>query len=188
MVILKTAPWPFYHQRRAARLLGLRRRDIGGLVARGSLRGVRVHDGAGGWVWAVNCHDVDTLAASPNYRHARDIPDIRMLRAIDDATQPWGNALRGDVTRVLGGVPLDSQLARGEVPGVPWKVVLAKFRRVAGRGLADGCDCGCRGDWSLTDKGRALVELSRCVDAPCYRHAEHADRAARRPGLRAVLR
>ncbi|AFN37773.1 hypothetical protein FGG44_gp85 [Mycobacterium phage MacnCheese] len=170
-------PWGWYHQGRAAKLLGMRRREIGGLVHRGVLRGVRVPDGSGGKVWALNVHDVDRLAASPNYQHARDIPDVRMLRAIDDAQRVmYGVAMRSDVTRILGGLAPDAPVPSDEVPGVPWRLVLAKFRRVAGRGLADGCDCGCRGDWRLTAEGARLVELSRCTAAPCKVHREHRGR------------
>lgn len=181
-------PWAFYHQRRAARLLGVHPPSgIGGLVSRGVLRGVRIPDGSGRTVWAVNVHDVDRLAASPNYQHARDIPDVRMLRAIDDATMPWGVAARGDVNRLLGGLVLDDPVRSDNVPGVPWRLVLAKFRRLQARKLATGCDCGCRGDWRLTAAGRALVEVSRCMAAPCRVHPEHADRAPWRPGRLVVL-
>ncbi|AWN02413.1 membrane protein [Mycobacterium phage Kanely] len=93
------------------------------------------------------------------YEHARDIPDPTFLRAVEEATGAVapGWAMRGDVTRLLGGVPLGADLPSEDVPGVPWKVVLAKFRRCRGRGLVEGCDCGCRGDWELTDKGRELL-------------------------------
>lgn len=39
-----------------------------------------------------------------------------------------------------------------EVPGmagVPEKVLRAKLGAMARRGLINGCDCGCRGDWHL---------------------------------------
>ncbi|WNM69024.1 hypothetical protein SEA_TRIBLETROUBLE_83 [Mycobacterium Phage TribleTrouble] len=184
--VMPTAPFGHYHQGRASKILGVRKREIGGLVHRGVLRGVRVHDGNGGTVWAVNCHDVDRLAASPNYQHARDISDLRMLRAIDDASRhlvPGADdyssrwAMRSDVTRVLGGLAPDDPTPSHRVPGVPWALVAAKFRRVMGRGLADGCDCGCRGDWHLTEAGARLVELSRCTAEPCRKHREHRGRA-----------
>lgn len=94
------------------------------------------------------------------YRHARDISDELFLRAVDRATGVWAPrwALRWDVERVLGGLPIGRDVRSiSDVPGVPSKVVLAKFRRVKGRGLVDGCDCGCRGDFELTDAGLALL-------------------------------
>lgn len=42
-------------------------------------------------------------------------------------------------------------------PGTPEKLGLAKVRMLMRRGLIDGCCCGCRGDFTLTDKGRAAL-------------------------------
>lgn len=39
----------------------------------------------------------------------------------------------------------------------PERVVTAKLRRLRDRGLVDGCDCGCRGDWHLTPAGKVYV-------------------------------
>ncbi len=39
-------------------------------------------------------------------------------------------------------------------PDAPEKVVLAKMRGLIKRGLVDGCGCGCRGNFEITDKGR----------------------------------
>lgn len=33
------------------------------------------------------------------------------------------------------------------------KLILAKMRQLMKRGLVDGCDCGCRGDFEITNKG-----------------------------------
>ncbi len=38
-------------------------------------------------------------------------------------------------------------------PEYPEKVCRAKFKQLYRRGLVEGCSCGCRGDWVLTDKG-----------------------------------
>jgi hypothetical protein len=79
-----------------------------------------------------------------------------------------GWALRDDVTRVLGGLDRNAPVRSDEVPGVPWKVVLAKFRRVKKRGLVDGCDCGCRGDFELTSKGRELLFDALIAETDAY--------------------
>lgn len=39
----------------------------------------------------------------------------------------------------------------------PFKVVAAKLSKLLKRGLVTGCDCGCRGDWELTAKGRTAL-------------------------------
>lgn len=47
------------------------------------------------------------------------------------------------------------------------KVVLAKAHQLIKRGLLDGCDCGCRGDFEVTSKGKLfLMEKKDEVQAP----------------------
>jgi hypothetical protein len=46
-------------------------------------------------------------------------------------------------------------------PNAPEKVFLAKMKRIIARGLSRGCDCGCRGDYEITDKGLALIGQKR---------------------------
>lgn len=49
---------------------------------------------------------------------------------------------------------------RQAMPEVSDKLALAKMRQLMSKGLIDGCDCGCRGDFELTDKGRShILEL-----------------------------
>ena len=37
----------------------------------------------------------------------------------------------------------------------PRNLVHAKMRQLIANNLVDGCDCGCRGDFEITEKGRA---------------------------------
>jgi hypothetical protein len=39
----------------------------------------------------------------------------------------------------------------------PAKLQLAKMKQLIKRGLADGCTCGCRGDFEITDKGKEFL-------------------------------
>lgn len=72
-------------------------------------------------------------------QHARDISDDDFIAAVRAVRMPWGWATVGDLA-----LHLDA----------PFKVVLAKLRRVIGRGLVDGCPCGCRGDVEvIADRG-----------------------------------
>lgn len=41
--------------------------------------------------------------------------------------------------------------------GMPQKLVLAKMKQLLKRGLVNGCGCGCRGDFEITDKGNAFL-------------------------------
>lgn len=92
------------------------------------------------------------------YRHARDIPDTLFLACVWKAggSGKYHWAIRSQVDRFLGGYSPDDDLSQG-VPGVPWRVSLAKAKRLIGRGLLCGCTCGCRGDYYLTDAGKALL-------------------------------
>lgn len=115
-----------------------------------------------------------TTATAPDYRHARDIPDRVFIDAIQRVRElrPHAMVSRWDVASTLGG--LDHQVAvmgiadrigsyptvtgyLSDVPGVPEKVVIAKAKRLIGRGLIVGCACGCRGDFEITPAGKALL-------------------------------
>ena len=41
--------------------------------------------------------------------------------------------------------------------GTPPEVIRAKMRSLIKRGLVDGCACGCRGDYEITNKGRSRL-------------------------------
>jgi hypothetical protein len=41
--------------------------------------------------------------------------------------------------------------------GIPDKLVLGKMRMLIRRGLVSGCDCGCRGDFTITEAGRRYL-------------------------------
>jgi hypothetical protein len=80
----------------------------------------------------------------------KDIPDAPVLAFLNNLPVPWtwGTWFWSDDYKpensVLNVMP----------PGTPEKLALAKMRRLMQRGLVDGCDCGCRGDFELTPKGR----------------------------------
>lgn len=96
---------------------------------------------------------------------AKDIPDLLLLQAIDSLSRQVRMA--GDFTALVG----DDYTAVGmvdphwvftwdlekELPEYPWKVLLAKCRKLIKRGLLDGCTCGCRGDFVLTPEGIGLI-------------------------------
>jgi hypothetical protein len=88
---------------------------------------------------------------SPDYKHARDIPDEVFLDAVRSARGNWARdwAMVADVRAVLGGLPIDQRTYYEEVPGVPRKVVIAKAKRLIDRGVMRGCTCGCRGDFEI---------------------------------------
>lgn len=47
------------------------------------------------------------------------------------------------------------------------KLVLSKMKTLIRRGLATGCDCGCRGDFEITDKGLEHIGGTRTAAMIC---------------------
>jgi hypothetical protein len=73
--------------------------------------------------------------------------------------QPWECCSRWDLDFVLSGVP--ERVGVGPYDGyaswLPYKLLMAKLEHMERRGLIDGCTCGCRGDFTVLDKGRATA-------------------------------
>lgn len=59
----------------------------------------------------------------------------------------WGTWFSDQPNSVLNVMPA----------GVSPKLALAKMRTMIRKGLVDGCPCGCRGDFRITDKGREII-------------------------------
>lgn len=78
---------------------------------------------------------------------AKDIPDVPVLEFLI-ATQ----------RRMALGAnwypPSENSVTHAMPPNTPPKVALAKMRALIRRGLARGCCCGCRGDFTITEQGR----------------------------------
>ena len=70
-------------------------------------------------------------------KKAGDISDEVMLVAVDRDIVERESSI-GACTWTLA-----------EREGWPEKVARAKLRKLAKRGLVDGCWCGCRGDWTI---------------------------------------
>ena len=74
----------------------------------------------------------------------KDIPDEPIMRFLAQRPGVWHNWYFGDEKDVHLAMPSNA----------PEKVVLGKMRMLMRRGLVTGCDCGCRGDFEITDKGQ----------------------------------
>lgn len=88
--------------------------------------------------------------------------DEDFLRAVDEVCRiRWGGegigANRWDLAAFLAGYPEAVGEFTTEYPNMPQEVVLSKARELMRRGLLNGCLDGCRGDFTLTQKGRGTL-------------------------------
>jgi len=83
---------------------------------------------------------------------AKDIPDRDVLTVLAHAPAlaTWR---REPPDQHYHAIPIPNWLGYD----APEKVVLAKMRALIKRRLVDGCACNCRGDFTLTDKGRVFL-------------------------------
>lgn len=79
----------------------------------------------------------------------KDIPDEPILRFLAQRPGVWHNWYFGDEKDVTQVMPV----------GTPEKLVLGKMRMLMRRDLVDGCACGCRGDFEITQKGLDFLSL-----------------------------
>lgn len=79
----------------------------------------------------------------------KDIPDLPILQFVAGHGGRMCNRYFGDERDVRQAMPLGFD--------TPDKLVVAKMARLIQRKLIDGCPCGCRGDYLITDKGEQYV-------------------------------
>lgn len=95
---------------------------------------------------------------------AKDIDDAFFLRCVDHSSMdprppyPW----KHDPLSPYEIFPhwTNRHTMQCLMPIFPPEVILAKASALMRRGLLDGCDCGCRGDFELTQKGREFLEAA----------------------------
>lgn len=95
----------------------------------------------------------------------KDIPDGPILRFLENYEGAWCHWF--DPAEIEGkDSDAEDFRARSVVhampQGTPERLVLAKMCMLIRRGLVDGCTCGCRGDFEITEKGKAF--LGRCSE------------------------
>jgi hypothetical protein len=78
-------------------------------------------------------------------KHIPDIPILTFL--LEHSDGPPCHWFFGQDRDVSVAMPLDT----------PRKLVLSKMQMLIRRGLVDGCGCGCRGDFEITEKGKILL-------------------------------
>lgn len=51
---------------------------------------------------------------------------------------------------------------------IPRKLMLRKWEKLIKKGLIGGCECGCRGDFEITDLGLKLINVERTKNYTGY--------------------
>lgn len=81
-----------------------------------------------------------------NKLQTKDIDKLPVLIFLSTLGK-WGTIHPGFDNSVLLAMP----------DGIPPKLATSVMRTLIANGLVDGCACGCRGDFTLTDKGKELI-------------------------------
>jgi hypothetical protein len=81
----------------------------------------------------------------------KDIPTLPILQFLKNLNGKWGTCFPNWTNSVQEAMP----------KGAPEKLVQAKMRNLILKGYVDGCYCGCRGDYELTDKGLKYLEQNQ---------------------------
>lgn len=85
---------------------------------------------------------------------ASDIPERPILEFLAKSKH-WCNWF----PTKLGVEPNPNSIFHAMPEGTPPKVGLAKMKAMIKKKLVDGCACGCRGDFVITDLGRETLKL-----------------------------
>jgi hypothetical protein len=89
----------------------------------------------------------------------KDIPERPILNFLAGPHDNW--PAHGCGTWFDGTPRPANSVLNAMPPGVAPKLALAKMRRMIRKGLVDGCECGCRGDFEITDKGREALNQEK---------------------------
>lgn len=81
----------------------------------------------------------------------KDIPDVPILHFLAKQSR-WSTHGEGySMPTVQNAMP----------SGTPVKLQVAKMKMLVRRKLVNGCGCGCRGDWEITEKGLEYLDRIR---------------------------
>jgi hypothetical protein len=97
----------------------------------------------------------------------KDIPDLPILEFIGRVERKEVSHTYEQAGKFVTFFPGEASTWSGSGVGIPnvmpmreetpAPLVLAKMQILIRRGLVNGCACGCRGDFTLTDKGREFI-------------------------------
>ncbi|MER7761530.1 hypothetical protein [Streptomyces sp. NPDC097619] len=106
---------------------------------------------------------MNTTLERPTIRHVhgrrmqcKDIPDEILCDAVRHTAPPWPLQPGDARWRMSWDVHDALETVMGPIPE---RLFRAKIKRLFAKGLLGGCDCGCRGDFHLTEECKAGAYL-----------------------------
>jgi hypothetical protein len=91
----------------------------------------------------------------------KDIPTLPILAFLKRHEGRWCNWSGLEEAQTTEMWDWYARSVRNAMPNhVPDKLILAKMRMLISKGLVDGCACGCRGDFELTERGKQVLVLA----------------------------
>ncbi len=91
-----------------------------------------------------------TRPKTPSLQERCDIiPSVPILKFVQECND------RGEWATWFPG--LGNSVANAFPSWAPESLVLPKMRLMIHDGLIDGCTCGCRGEYEITEKGRSIL-------------------------------
>lgn len=93
-------------------------------------------------------------------------PDCCALQCKDIPDRPILELLAKNPTQCHNWCWNEWNVVEAMPPGIPPKLALAKMRMMIRRGVVDGCPCGCRGDFVITEKGLAKISSQNTPSQP----------------------
>jgi hypothetical protein len=95
---------------------------------------------------------------------AKDLSELNILTMLAEEPRTWHcHWTNIRETYAAGVLRAMRPIYDKDKPDAPEKVLRAKLSAMVRKGFVGGCDCGCRGDWHITDKG--CLELLRLQPA-----------------------
>lgn len=85
-----------------------------------------------------------------NKLQTKDIDKLSVLLFLSELSGKWATLHPGYSHSVCNAMP----------PETPPKLIKSVMGNLVNRGYVDGCTCGCRGDFVLTDKGVEAIKLN----------------------------
>lgn len=89
---------------------------------------------------------IEEIPTNPILQFLYDVCDWDDFRYHGQRT--WGNWYFNNKESVTNAMPKNT----------PGAIVVLKMRDLIDKDLVDGCGCGCRGDYMITEKGRDYLE------------------------------